>query len=138
MSSLFKQFATNIEKEINGVPVTFDANDDGTIPTFIIAFSGGGNQFWAKILDEELSPYRRLQELGKLSTELNDKVIMRTFARAALKGWLNVYDIDDKPIEFSIENAIQLFTQLPHLFRVLQVKANSVSTYQDLTSESKN
>lgn len=137
--SLYTQFETNIQKEQDGVPVTFDANEDGTIPTFIVARTGGANQEWAKVLEEETAPYRRLMDLGKLPKDLNDKILIRTFCRASLRPWSNVQNRQNQLIEYSLNNAIQLMTELPNLFSVLQVKANNIASYQDgLETETKN
>lgn len=131
MSSLFNKFKTNKDKDLGGVPVTFDANSDKTIPTFYIRRMGAGNTVYDSELARIVKPYQQQIQKGTLSEQesrnLNDKV----FVRGILAGWENVYDENDKPIVFNEANALKLLSDLPLLYEELRSVAGNVSRFQD-------
>lgn len=138
--SLFSQFATDTSKEIGGVPVTYGPNEDGSVPTFFLRRQGRSNKAYTKAIEKETRPIRRQIELGTLTNEQGDPIIMGVFIKTILVGWENVQDVDGKEIQFSEENATDLFKKLPDLYEDLQSKAASAALFRDesLESEAKN
>lgn len=138
--SLFKQFKTNEQKEVDGVEVHYEANEDGSVPTFIIARAGGANQHYGKVLNTEFAPYRRLMDQNRMTDAQSNEVGLRAFIKGALKGWSNVQDENGKDIPYSYENAVTVLTALPNLRRDLEARSMSLATFQDaeLEIEAKN
>lgn len=138
--SLYKQYATNIDKETNGVTIEMGTNDDGSVISFILCRMGGSNKAYQKALEQATRPYRRQIQAETMSEELSEEIMMKVFCKTILKGWSNVRDQFDEALPFSAENARKLFTELPELYRELQSQAGSVATFRDeqLKDEAKN
>jgi len=138
--SIFKQFATDRTKEIEGVEVSYGFNDDGTEIKFFIPRMSKSNKAYSKALEEATRPYRRQFELGTMDEKKAEDIFMEVFSGTILKGWQNVYDADGKPIEFSRFKAVDLFKALPDLYQDLQEKANSAALFREemLEDEAKN
>lgn len=140
LSSLFKQFKTNADREINGIEVKYDANADGSQPTFIIARIGAANRAYMKTLDRNLRPHRREVQLGTLDIETDYKLTLDTFVDEILKGWSHVLNEDGSPLMYNRTNAIALMKLLPDLYIDLRSRASEAANYRDaeLEGEAKN
>jgi hypothetical protein len=140
--SLYKQFATNSEKEMEGVEVqmTEAENEDGSIPTFVVSRMGKSNKRYSKALEAATRPYRRQIELGTMNNDKAEEIFMGVFVDTVLKGWKNVRGEDGKPLEFSKAAAVKLFTDLPEVYERLQEEAKLASNFRDnaLEEEVKN
>lgn len=133
--SLFDQFQTNAEKEIEGVPVQYAPNKDGTVPTFYLSRMGKTNKKYSKALDKATKPYQRQLKLGTLDNATADDLFMGVFAKTVLKGWENVNGRDGKPLTFTVENAVELFKLLPDLYDDLTEKASSAALFREEANE---
>lgn len=129
--SLYQQFKTDSEKEQNGVLVTYGPNNDGSIPGFRLLRRNSTNQRYAKTLERETQQYRRLIELGTLDNKISERVFMRVFCIAVLIGWENVQDKAGKNIVFTLENAMNLFQELPDLYDDLVTQSGKVSLFRE-------
>lgn len=138
--SLFKQFGTDKEKEVEGVEVSYGFNEDGTEIKFLISRMTKSNKAYSKALEKATRPYRRQFELGTMNEQKAEDIFMEVFSTTILKGWENVQDADGKPIEFSRFKAVDLFKALPDLYQDLQEKANSAALFREevLEEEAKN
>ena len=145
--SLSQHFKTNQTKEQNGIPVEFAEapNDDGSIPTFIVARVGKANKDYSKALEVATRPHRRQIELKQFSVEKSDEMFMKLFASHVLRGWSNVSNVDvfgegTGYAPYSAENAIKLFVRLPEIFNRLQDESTHLSNFLDesLEDDSKN
>lgn len=138
--SLYKDFATNKQAEVKGVLVEFSANDDNTIPGFIVSRMSRANKKYTKALEKATRPHRRAIELETMNNDLADKIFMEVFVDTVLLGWQNVQDKDGKPLVFNRQNAIMLFTDLPELYDDLQDKAKKAAMFRDeaIEGEAKN
>lgn len=134
--SLHKQFKTDAKKEQEGVEITYGPNADGTIPTFRVLRRGPSNDRYAKALERESAPYRRLLELGTLDPKVQERIMRRVFCTSVLVSWDNVQNEKGEAIAYSIENAISLFTELPELYLDLSDQAGKLSSFRAETQES--
>lgn len=128
--SLYKNYATDSTKETNGVEVTFEANDDGTVPTFIVSRIGDSNKEYMKALRAATKPFQRQIELKALSPEKDAAIFMEVFLSTILKGWSNVQNEAGEVIPFTKENANKLFTDLPDVFKEIQKQASLAATFR--------
>lgn len=139
MSSLFKAYKMDTTKEQNGVSITYPANEDGSIPTFIVSRQSKTNQRYAKSLMRETKPYQRLMQLGSMDNDTSDKILRTVFCNSVLIGWENVLDAENQTIAFSVENALKLFELLPDLYDDLQRQSNNASLFLESSeSDAKN
>jgi hypothetical protein len=140
MSNLHKRYKTDVVKEQNGIPVEFDANDDGSIPKFYIARMGGGNEEYLKAFERETKPHRRQMELGTLNPNVDREIYRKIFVSAVLKGWENVQNEKGELIPYTEENALALLRELPDLQKELSQQAANIDNFRQeaLQAEAKN
>lgn len=148
--SLRKQFATNIDKEIEGIEVeiTESENDDGSFPTFVLASMGGGNKRYNKALEAATRPYRRQGQLIGINEDKAEEIFKTVFVDTVLKGWRNVpksdvtgNETDAGYAEFNKQNALSLLRdEMRGLYERLQEEAKLSANFRDfaLESEAKN
>lgn len=128
--SLYKNFKTDTSSEVEGIEVTYPANDDGTIPTFRLARMGGANKKYQRELERRTRPYARQMQNGTMSGEKADEVFLDVFIRTVLLGWDNVQDIAGKVVPFSQAAAKTLLTDLPDLYDDLVERAKNMTLFQ--------
>lgn len=134
--SLQSQFKMDATKETEGVDVKVGVtNPDGTEPTFRLLRRSPQNQRYAKTLEKEAQPFRRLLELGTLDAKVSQKILRTTFCRAVLIGWSNVQNTKDEPIPYSFVNAMQLFEELPELYEMLAEEAGKLASFRVETQD---
>ena len=141
--SLTKQFQTNPEVEVAGVEVHYGANEDGSIPTFVISRAGKSNKAYQTALNAAIKPHARAQQLGTLDPQVAEDVYMGVFIKTLLKGWSNILlsDItgnkEDKGFaDFSTDNAKALFKRLPEIYDDLVDKSNQAALFREEQLES--
>lgn len=135
--SLYKQYRTDTLKEVSGFnyELAHAPNEDGTFPTFTLAYSGGTNPEYNKVLNDLIRPHERARAMGLLSNEVAEKIMLQTFCRAVLKGWKNVFDENGQELPFNVANAEKLMVDLPHLYEELREQAAKLSNYRSETLE---
>jgi hypothetical protein len=133
--SIFTQFETDRDKEKTGIPLTFSPNDDGSVPTFMIARAGGVNQNYHKTLNRKAAPYRHLLDMDAMPAERSNEILMETYAESVILGWENVQDKDNKVIPYSQENCLSLLKSLPELFAQIQRWATNHAKFAAVVSE---
>lgn len=138
LSSLFK---TDAQKEVKGIEIVYPANEDGSIPTFIVSRMSQSNPRYSKALEEAVRPHRHLQRTGQLSADISTKIVAQAFVNGCLLGWKNVkfgdivggHNKEDAP--FNADNALKLFQRLPDLFADLQEQASQLASFRDAELE---
>lgn len=133
--SIFKQFETNQQKEVDGISITYAPNADGSIPTFIVARIGPNNIEFAKAIERETRPYQRLIDQKMLPKETDLAIGRKVFCSTVLKGWSNIQNNDGTEIKFNQESAIFLMEKLPDLYADLRMQAVDASNYKDAEME---
>lgn len=137
---LYKSYKTSSKKELEGVKIECDPNEDGSIPTFVIARASRSNVKYAKCLEAETKPHRRKIELDALDPMLSAALMRRVFIKTLLLGWSNVKDEKGNEIAFNESNAEKLLVDLPDLYDELHAASNKISLFRDeaLESDAKN
>ena len=135
--SLYKQFATNTDKEIEGIEVqmTEAENEDGSIPTFVVSRMGKSNKRYSKALEAATRPYRRQIELGTMNNDKAEEIFMGVFVDTVLKGWKNVRDESGAELPFNKQSATKLFKDLPEVYERLQEEAKLSANFRDAAFE---
>ena len=135
--SLYKQFATNTDKEIEGIEVqmTEAENEDGSIPTFVVSRMGKSNKRYSKALEAATRPYRRQIELGTMNNDKAEEIFMGVFVDTVLKGWKNVPDENGAELPFNKQSATKLFKDLPEVYERLQEEAKLSANFRDAALE---
>jgi hypothetical protein len=133
--SLYKNYATDPNKESNGAEVPFEANEDGTIPTFIVSRIGDTNKEYMKSLRAATKPFQRQIDTGTLPADKDAAIFMEVFVSSILKGWSNVQDENGVNLPFTKSNAEKLFSDLPDVFKELQKQASTAALFRKTVLE---
>jgi hypothetical protein len=128
--SLHSQFKVDKAKETEGVEIQYGPNADGSIPTFRVLRRSPTNQKYAKTLERESAPYRRLLELGTLDKQVEERIMRRTFCLSVLVDWKNVQNDKNEEIPYSFDNAMKLFEELPELYYDLADQSSKLSSFR--------
>ena len=133
--SLFDQFETNNDKEVEGVDVQYAPNKDGTIPTFTISRMSKANKKYQKYMEKRTKPYARQLQLGTMDEETAQNMFQDIFITTVLKGWSNVRGRDGKDLAFTKENAAMVMQALPDLYEDLEAKSKSAALFRNEEDE---
>ncbi len=133
--SLYSLFKTDESLETDGILIEYGEASNGEPIRFRIARAGGQNTVFTKALEKATRPYRKAIQTGMLDDKTADKLYKGVFAEHVVLGWENVEGPDGKPIEYSKENALTLFKDLPDLFLDLREQAGNVSLFRQEVME---
>ena len=128
--SLYSQFKTdkNIEKE--GIVLNYGKNSKGADIEIRIARAGGANVQYAKLLEAKTKPYRRQIQNETLDNDVAEKITKEVYAKAVVLGWSGVEDENGKELEFSFENCMKLFDDLPDLWTDIQQQSTKAALFR--------
>ncbi len=124
--NLYQKFETNKNLEVEGAWLSL-SEETG----FLVARAGGSNRKHAELMAAKTKPYRHQIQNDSLPDSKYKKIVIESFVDACLKDWRGVSDKEGKPLLFTRENAIKLFTDLPDLFSTLYNYASEASTFRE-------
>lgn len=129
--SLYNSYETDEQAEKDGVHLEVGTTDSGKVITVRIRRAGGANTRFAKVFEQKSKPYRRLMEIpGALDPKISERVMREVYVESVVTGWENVEDRDGKSLEFTKENALKLFTELPDLFREIVKSSQDIAVFR--------
>lgn len=121
--SLYKQFKADGNLERDGILLQYGENSAGQPICIRIARAGGANTEFTKAMEAATKPYRRQIQTETMPLVQVQKLMHKVYAQSVVIGWENVEDEEGKPMQFSVDNCIKLFQDLPDLFLDLQEQA---------------
>lgn len=140
--SLHKTFKTDHNLEIEGVWLEYghvenaDGTPDQTRPIrILVARAGGANVAFQKALEKATKPHRTALRVGTMSNSSADNLYKEVFASTVLKGWINVQNAAGDFLEFSKENALAIFEELPDLYADIRDQATAISIFRETLIE---
>lgn len=140
--TLAKIFKTDDKKEVEGVRIEYPANEDGTVPYFVIRRTSRSNKEYTKALERNMRPVQVQLRTKTLANEKADQLLMQSFIEGALVTWANIPNSDVTGSEtdtgyavYSIESAKKLFTNIPDLYADLTEQANEVVLFRNNDQE---
>lgn len=129
--SLYNAYETDRKAETEGVHLQIGTNSKGEISTIRIRRAGGANQTFAKVFEIKSKPHRRLMDIpGALDQRVQERIMREVYAESVVVGWENIEDRDGNELPFTKENVIQLFTDLPDLFRVVVKESQDMALFR--------
>lgn len=128
--SLYKQFQTDKTVEKEGIVLNYGKNSKGEDIEIRIARAGGANVQYAKLLEAKTKPYRRQIQNETLDNEVAEKITKEVYAKAVVLGWTGVEDENSKELEFSFENCMKLFDDLPDLWTDIQQQSTKAALFR--------
>ena len=135
--SLYKTFKTDSNLETQGIYLEYGfVDDDATRPIrILISRAGGSNARFAKLLEAKTKAHRRAIQTETLDSKLADRLFKEVYAEAIVLGWMNVQDAEGKDMEFTRDNVVKLFDDLPDLWADLREQSNKASLFRMETLE---
>lgn len=131
--SLYKQFETSTTLETGGK--WFEVNppneEDGKKPGFLLARRSSKNTAFSAAMERILRQHKRELDNGSMSPQESRALLVETFVDTVLKDWRNVRGRNGDVLDYTRDNAITLFTDLPDLFDTLNEQAGLLVNYQD-------
>lgn len=130
MNPLYQAYETDKKVETEGVILEFGLNSKGKPIGIRIRRAGGANVAFMKVFEHESKPHRRMMNVESLDPAVSEKIMRETYAKTVVCGWENVEDRDGNPLEFNHANVIQLFTDLPDLFREIVKSSQDIALFR--------
>lgn len=133
-TSLYDLFDVNEELETKGfILQLIEATAEGEISvSFVLARAGGANKKYTKRVQQLLKPHQHAFDRGKLSPAVQDKIFIRALSEHVVLGWEGIFSREGEPREFSVENCVDLLTDIPELFSTIHKEANDISNFIDV------
>jgi len=140
---LRKTFKTDRDAEINGVEVEVSVNDHNGLPIKIrIARMSQGNKRYTKELNRVTKPHMSAIQNDAMDNDLARKMLQEVFVDTILLGWDNLpkseltgVATDTDELEFTRENALALFKELPDLYDDWEARANRAAAFREKERE---
>ena len=138
--SLYKQFATDKNVERDGVVLSYGKNSKNKNIEIRIARAGGANIRYTKLLEAAIKPYRRQLQNETMDNGVAEDITMRVYAQSVVLGWEGVEDENGNDMEFTVENCMKLFKDLPDLWADIQSQATRAALFRQgiLEADAKN
>lgn len=127
MSGLYA-LQNDSKKEAEGIAVEFPANSDGTIPTLWVKPAGNPDHVKAQAAAHK--PYARRNQFGHLSDEKKEELNRKAFVEGCIAHGANLQDRHGNSIEFTVNNIIQLFKEIPAVFSACIAQATEEEDYR--------
>lgn len=130
MTSLYNQFKTDPELEKAGLWLEYGPNSKKQEQRIRIARAGGANTQFQKRMEALTKPYRRQIQTEIIGNDVVQRLMRQAYAETVVLGWENIEGPNGEDIPFSVENCVQLFTDLPDLFTDVQEQAQKAVLFR--------
>ena len=97
--------------------------------------AGGSNTKFLRVLNKAIKPVRRAMDRGTLDPAKSDEIMIEVYLDAVILGWSGFLDEAGNEIPYSKDEARELFTMLPELFREVQNLSSDMAMFQDEEAE---
>lgn len=146
-NNLWDVFETDVKKELDGVWHEIDLGLGDKNPRFRMGMMSDHNPRYREAEQKHTLPFALI--LSKKPTndkekqrhdQIRDEIRLKTMADGLIYEWENITDREDKPIEYSFENAYYLLDNMRHLYDALAIRAAKLDNYrrEKQETESKN
>lgn len=128
--SLYKKFETDRSLETKGIILDYGPNSKGKNIEIRVARAGGANDAYLKRLEAKAKPHRRQIQHETMDRVQIEMMVKEVYAETVVLGWENVEDRDGNPMDFSKDNVLKLFADLPDLYHDIQEQAQSAALFR--------
>lgn len=137
--SLRKTFKTDRNAEVEGVWIEVGINDHNGRPIRIrISRMSQSNKRYTKELNRVTKPHQSAIQNDAMDNDLARKMLQEVFADTILLEWDNLpkseltgNDDDKDELEFTRENVLALFKELPDMYDDWEARANKASAFRE-------
>lgn len=141
--SLRKTFKTDLNAEVAGVWIDVSVNDINGKPTRIkIARMSQANKRYTKALNSSTQPHQSAIQQGAMDNELARRLLQEVFADTIILDWENLpkceltgVETDTDDLEFSKENVLALFKEMPDLYDDWETRAQRAAAFREAQVE---
>lgn len=129
---LYKAFETSKHLTETGAKCQFHeaANEDGTIPTFIVARSHNSNQLFTRAVAEIYTPeFNKRMAANALEEGELEAANTKVMIQGNIIGWENIQDRDGSPLPFTRENLTRVLSDLPELVDRIRAFSANMANY---------
>lgn len=141
--SLRKTFKTDRTAETEGVWLEVAVNDHNGKPTRIkISRMSQTNKRYTKELNKVTKPHQSAIQNDALDNDLARSMLQKVFADTVLLDWDNLpkseltgNDEDTELLEFSSDNAMALFAEMPDLYDDWESRAQKSAAFREKERE---
>lgn len=141
--SLRKTFKTDRTAEVEGVVVEVAVNDHNGKPiTIRIARMSSSNKRYTKELNRVTKPHMAAIQNDAMDNDLARKMLQKVFVDTILLGWSNLpkseltgVETDTEELEFTPENALALFEEMPDLYDDWESRAQKAAAFREQERE---
>lgn len=141
--SLRKTFKTDRTAEIDGVVIEVGINDHNQKPIKIrIARMTSSNKRYTKELNRVTKPHQSAIQNDAMDNDLARKMLREVFADTILLGWENLpkseltgKEKDSEDLEFTRENVLAIFDELPDLYDDWESRASKAAAFREKEQE---
>jgi hypothetical protein len=125
MASVYDMFGTNIQDEEDGRWLYHGDEKLDTTPAVKLRFMGGPNtKSLEAVKAEEYAAYEDVE------IDEDHPAAIRVFVRTVVVEWRNMPS-SDAPTAFSVDAAVKLLIELPHMRRIWINWARNIRNFQD-------
>jgi hypothetical protein len=128
--SLYQKFETDRSLEKTGITLDYGLNSKNEPIEIRIARAGGANDAYLKRLEAKAKPVRRQIQHETIERAQLDQIVKEVYAETVVLGWNGVEDRDGNPMEFTKDNVLKLFNDLPDLYLDIQEQATSSAAFR--------
>jgi len=136
---LRKIFKTDQAAEVDGVEVDVSVNDHNGLPIKIrISRMSASNKRYTKELNRVTKPHQSAIQNDAMDNDLARKMLRDVFVDTILLGWSNLpkseltgNDKDKEELEFTRENALLLFNEMPDLYDDWELRATKAAAFRE-------
>lgn len=137
--SLRKTFKTDQRAETEGVEIEVAVNDHNNEPIKIrIARMSSSNKRYTKELNKVTKPHMSAIQNDAFDNDLARSMLQKVFVDTILLGWSNLPkseltgdDADTEELEFTRENALALFKEMPDLYDDWESRAQKAAAFRE-------
>lgn len=141
--SLRKTFKTSKTAETEGVEIEVAVNEHNGEPIKIrIARMSTSNKRYTKELERVTKPHQAAIQNDAMDNDLARKMLQRVFVDTILLGWSNLPkseltgdESDAEELEFTADNAIALFDEMPDLYDDWEGRAKKAAAFREAEKE---
>lgn len=141
--SLRKTFKTDKTAEIEGVEVEVAVNEHNGRPiTIRLARMSTTNKRYTKELDRVTKPHMAAIQNDAMDNDLARKMLQKVFVDTILLGWSNLPKSeltgnaeDTEDLEFTADNAMALFDEMPDLYDDWEGRAKKAAAFREAEKE---
>lgn len=141
--SLRKTFKTDKNAETEGVWLDVAVNDHNNEPIRIkISRMSSSNKRYTKALNAVTKPHQSAIQNDALDNDLARKMLQEVFADTVILGWENLpkseltgKSEDTEPLEFTRENVLALFNEMPDLYDDWESRAQKSAAFREAERE---